>query len=262
MFKNRADWCVSRQRVWGVPIPVFYCVSCNEEIRSGGAAEPEVINHVADIFEKESADAWYKREAKELLPEGFKCPKCGGDEWTKETDILDVWFDSGSSWPSVFKDYFAAELGRVAPADVYLEGGDQFRGWFNSSLMVSLAKYRRAVRNVITHGWLITAQGEKMRKSQGTGISPNEVVKESGAEILRLWVASSDYFEDMRCSEEILERTSTLIASFATRRALRWEIFTASIRRATAWPKQRCWRSIAGRWRNLTRWSGRGQEGV
>jgi isoleucyl-tRNA synthetase len=209
MFKNRADWCVSRQRVWGVPIPVFYCVDCNRENpNSSVLLNRDVINHVADIFERESADAWYRREPKELLPEGFKCPDCGGAEFIKETDILDVWFDSGSSWTSVFKDYFAGELGEWRPADVYLEGGDQYRGWFNSSLLISLAKYRRApYRNVVTHGWLITTQGEKMSKSQGTGISPNEVVKESGADILRLWVASSDYHEDVRCSQEILERT-------------------------------------------------------
>jgi isoleucyl-tRNA synthetase len=209
MFKNRADWCVSRQRVWGVPIPAFYCVQCNE-----GNANPSVlldhnvINHVADIFERESSDAWYQREVKDLLPQGFTCPGCGGADFTRETDILDVWFDSGSSWASVFKDYFAAELGEWRPADVYLEGGDQYRGWFNSSLLVSLAKYQRApYRTVITHGWLITVQGEKMSKSAGTGISPNEVVLDSGAEILRLWVASSDYHEDVRCSEEILKRT-------------------------------------------------------
>lgn len=209
MFKNRGDWCVSRQRVWGVPIPAFYCAACNRENPNASVLlDPGVINHVADIFEKESADAWYAREAKELLPDGFKCPHCGGTEFTKETDILDVWFDSGSSWTAVFKDYFAGELGEWRPADVYLEGGDQYRGWFNSSLLISLAKYRRApYRNVITHGWLITTQGEKMSKSQGTGISPNEVVKESGADILRLWVASSDYHEDVRCSAEILERT-------------------------------------------------------
>jgi isoleucyl-tRNA synthetase len=209
MFKNRADWCVSRQRVWGVPIPAFYCDSCNKgSLEAVVLLDQKVINHVADIFERESADAWYKYEAKELLPEGFKCPACGGDEFTKESDILDVWFDSGSSWPSVFKDYFASELGEWRPADVYLEGADQYRGWFNSSLLVSLAKYRQApYRNIITHGWLITTQGEKMSKSQGTGISPNEVVKESGADILRLWVASSDYHEDVRCSLEILERT-------------------------------------------------------
>ena len=210
MFKHRADWCVSRQRVWGVPIPAFYCVSCNKEsLEAAVLLDQEVINYVADIFERESSDAWYKYEAKELLPEGFKCPQCGADEFTKETDILDVWFDSGSSWPAVFKEYFASELGgEWRPADVYLEGGDQYRGWFNSSLLISLAKYRHApYRNVITHGWLITVQGEKMSKSQGTGISPNEVVKESGADILRLWVGSSDYHDDVRCSEEILERT-------------------------------------------------------
>ena len=209
MFKNRSDWCVSRQRVWGVPIPAFYCADCNRaQPNTIAILQPEVIKHVADIFEKESADAWYRHEAKELLPEGFKCPTCGGDEFTKETDILDVWFDSGSSWTAVFKDYFASELGDWRPSDVYLEGGDQYRGWFNSSLLISLAKCRRPpYRNVITHGWLITVAGEKMSKSAGTGISPNEVVKNSGADILRLWVASSDYHEDVRCSEEILERT-------------------------------------------------------
>jgi isoleucyl-tRNA synthetase len=209
MFKNRADWCVSRQRVWGVPIPAFYCVRCNEGNPNASVLlDHDVINHVAAIFERESSDAWYQREVRDLLPEGFKCPGCGGSEFTRETDILDVWFDSGSSWASVFKDYFAQELGEWRPADVYLEGGDQYRGWFNSSLLVSLAKYQRApYRAVITHGWLITVQGEKMSKSAGTGISPNEVVLESGAEILRLWVASSDYHEDVRCSEEILKRT-------------------------------------------------------
>lgn len=209
MFKNRTDWCVSRQRVWGVPIPAFYCSNCNKEHPGSTVLlDPKVIAHVADIFEQESADAWYKREAKELLPEGYRCNACGGDEFTKETDILDVWFDSGSSWVAVFKDYFAAELGEWRPSDVYLEGGDQYRGWFNSSLLISLAKHRQApYRNVITHGWLITVAGEKMSKSAGTGISPNEVVNQSGADILRLWVASSDYHEDVRCSLEILERT-------------------------------------------------------
>jgi len=209
MFKNRADWCVSRQRVWGVPIPAFYCENCSRQsLEKSVMLDAALINHVADIFERESADAWYKYEAKELLPPDFKCPNCAGDNFTKETDILDVWFDSGSSWSAVFKDYFAKELDDWQPADVYLEGSDQYRGWFNSSLLVSLAKYRRApYRTVVTHGWLITVQGEKMSKSQGTGISPNEVVKESGADILRLWVASSDYHEDVRCSLEILERT-------------------------------------------------------
>jgi isoleucyl-tRNA synthetase len=198
MLRGRPDWCVSRQRVWGVPIPAFYCSGCEVVV-----ADAEVIRHVARIFEKESADAWYARDAKGLLPDGFSCPNCKGTEFTKETDILDVWFDSGSSSVAVLEHY----AGLTWPADVYLEGGDQYRGWFNSSLMVGLAKYDRApYRAVITHGWVINVQGQKMSKSEGTGISPNEVVKDSGAEILRLWVASSDYQEDVRCSDEILQR--------------------------------------------------------
>ncbi|HYE13793.1 MAG TPA: isoleucine--tRNA ligase [Pyrinomonadaceae bacterium] len=200
MLKGRPDWCVSRQRVWGVPIPAFYCSGCGETV-----ADASVINHVADVFERESADAWYAREARELLPEGFRCPKCGVAEFTKETDILDVWFDSGSSSVAVLERY----EGLRWPADVYLEGGDQYRGWFNSSLMVALAAHDRApYRAVVTHGWVINVQGQKMSKSEGTGISPNEVVKASGAEILRLWVASSDFQEDVRCSDEILQRAS------------------------------------------------------
>jgi isoleucyl-tRNA synthetase len=202
MVRGRPDWCVSRQRVWGVPIPVFYCKACNVEI-----ADAKVISGVADIFERESSDAWYRREAKDLLPEGFKCPGCKGAEFTKETDILDVWFDSGSSWTAVFKEYFADELKEWRPADIYLEGGDQYRGWFNSSLMVSLAAYDRApYRAVTTHGWLLDGQGKAMHKSGGNAVSPNDEIKKSGAEILRLWCASSDYHEDMRCSQEILAR--------------------------------------------------------
>jgi isoleucyl-tRNA synthetase len=204
MLKGRPDWCVSRQRVWGVPIPVFYCKACNAEI-----ADAALINRVADFFERESSDAWYKRDAKELLPEGFKCPACKGEEFTKETDILDVWFDSGSSWVSVFKEYFADELKEWRPADVYLEGGDQYRGWFNSSLMVSLAAYDRApYRTVSTHGWTLDAQGRAMHKSAGNAVSPDEFVKTSGADILRVWCASSNYQEDMRCSPEILARAA------------------------------------------------------
>src|SRR5205085_4710959 len=200
MQKGRPDWCVSRQRVWGVPIPVFYCAACNEAV-----ADPSVVNHVADIFEKEAADAWYVREALELLPEGYKCAKCGGNEWTKETDILDVWFDSGSSSIAVLERRENLRW----PAEVYLEGGDQYRGWFNSSLMVGLAAHDRApFKTVLTHGWVVDGQGKAMHKSAGNAVSPDEVVKESGAEILRLWCASSDYHEDMRCSSEILQRVS------------------------------------------------------
>ena len=200
MLRGRPDWCVSRQRVWGVPIPVFYCRACEAEV-----ADPSVVNHVADIFERESADAWYTREAQDLLPEGFRCGGCGGAEFTKETDILDVWFDSGSSSVAVLEKY----EGLRWPADVYLEGGDQYRGWFNSSLMVGLAAHDRApYRAVVTHGWVVDGQGRAMHKSAGNSVSPNEVIKESGAEIIRLWTASSDYHEEMRCSPEILQRVS------------------------------------------------------
>jgi isoleucyl-tRNA synthetase len=202
MQKGRPDWCVSRQRVWGVPIPVFYCSACNEAV-----AGRATINHVADIFERESGDAWYARTASELLPEGFKCSKCGGVEFTKETDILDVWFDSGASSVAVLES--EKYEGLRWPADVYLEGGDQFRGWFNSSLMVGLAAHGRApYRAIVTHGWTLDAQGRAMHKSAGNAVAPEEFVKESGADILRLWVTSSDYREDMRCSDEILRRVS------------------------------------------------------
>src|SRR5688500_16362262 len=181
MLRGRPDWCVSRQREWGVPIPVFYCEGCAEPI-----AEPSVINHVAALFERESSDAWYARESRELLPEGIACPRCGGAEFRKETDILDVWFDSGSSSVAVLEHY--EEL--CGPADVYLEGGDQYRGWFNSSLMVGLAAHDRApYRAVLTHGWVVDGQGKAMHKSAGNSVSPNDVIKGSGAEVLRLWCA-------------------------------------------------------------------------
>ena len=198
MVKGRPDWCVSRQRLWGVPIPVFYCAGCDEAI-----AEPDVVDHVADIFLEETADAWYNREAAELLPANFKCPKCAGTEFNKETDILDVWFDSGSSCVAVLETRENLRF----PAEVYLEGGDQFRGWFNSSLMCGLAAHDRApYKNLITHGWVVDGEGKQMHKSTGNAISPNEVVGKSGAEILRLWAAAVDYTEDMRCSDEILSR--------------------------------------------------------
>jgi isoleucyl-tRNA synthetase len=200
MFKGRPDWCVSRQRVWGVSIPVFYCAKCNEAV-----ADPAVINHVADIFERESGDAWYTRDASELLPPGYVCRGCGATEWTKETDILDVWFDSGVSSIAVLESREELRW----PADVYIEGGDQFRGWFNSSLMVGIAAHDRAPYNtVITHGWTLDAQGRAMHKSAGNAIEPDKVIKQSGAETIRLWCASSNYFDDMRGSEEILQRVT------------------------------------------------------
>ncbi|HJP94548.1 MAG TPA: isoleucine--tRNA ligase [Pyrinomonadaceae bacterium] len=200
MLKGRPDWCVSRQRVWGVSIPVFYCARCN-----GAVADLAVINHVADIFERESSDAWYTRTAQELLPEGFTCKGCGAQEWTKETDILDVWFDSGTSSVAVLESRKELRW----PADVYIEGGDQFRGWFNSSLMVGVAAHNCApYKAVITHGWTLDAQGRAMHKSAGNAVEPDKVIKQSGAEIIRLWCASSNYFDDMRASDEILQRVT------------------------------------------------------
>jgi isoleucyl-tRNA synthetase len=200
MLKGRPDWCVSRQRVWGVSIPVFYCAKCTTAV-----ADPAVIHHVADIFEKESGDAWYTREANDLLPAGYTCKECGANEWTKETDILDVWFDSGVSSVAVLENRDELRW----PADVYIEGGDQFRGWFNSSLMVGLAGHDRApYKTVITHGWTLDGQGRAMHKSAGNAVEPDVVIKQSGAEIIRLWCASSNYFDDMRASDEILQRVT------------------------------------------------------
>jgi isoleucyl-tRNA synthetase len=198
MVSGRPDWCVSRQRSWGVPIPVFYCSACEEAV-----ADARIVNHVADIFQAETADAWYNREAKDLLPDNFTCRGCGAADFRQETDILDVWFDSGSSCVAVLE----ARPNLQFPADVYLEGGDQFRGWFNSSLMCGLAAHDRSpYKNLITHGWVVDGEGRQMHKSTGNAVSPNEVVSKSGAEIVRLWAAAVDYTEDMRCSEEILSR--------------------------------------------------------
>ncbi len=199
MFKTRPDWCVSRQRSWGVPIPVFYCQDCDEAI-----ADPKVIDHVADIFAKETADAWYARPESELLPEGFKCPKCSSADFRKETDILDVWFDSGSSCVAVLET--RGDTLRF-PADVYLEGGDQYRGWFNSSLSCGIAAHNAApYKQIITHGWVVDGEGKKQSKSLGNVTAPQEIIDKSGAEILRLWAAAVDYTEDVRCSDEILSR--------------------------------------------------------
>jgi len=199
MFVSRPDWCISRQRAWGVPITVFYCEGCEEAL-----LDKKVIDHVADIFEQESADAWYEREPEALLPDGAKCSKCGSTRFRKESDILDVWLDSGTSSLAVLEP-----RGLPFPANVYLEGGDQFRGWFNSSLVVGLeVRGEPPYRTVITNGWAVDGQGEKMSKSKGNVIEPQVVIKQTGAEILRLWCAALDYHEDMRVSDEILKRIS------------------------------------------------------
>lgn len=199
MIKDRSDWCISRQRTWGVPIPIFYCTECGKE-----AITPETIAKVADIFRKNGADAWYEKSAAELMPEGFKC-SCGCSEFKKETDIMDVWFDSGVSHAAVLDE--REEL--RAPADLYLEGADQYRGWFQSSLLTSVAAYGRApYKTVVTHGWVVDGEGKKMSKSIGNTINPDDIVGQYGADILRLWVASSDYHADIRISKDILKQLS------------------------------------------------------
>lgn len=199
MVRDRSDWCISRQRTWGVPIPLFYCEDCGEQIISN-----ETIAKVADIFRKEGADAWYARSAAELMPEGSVC-KCGCNRFTKETDIMDVWFDSGSTHAAVLdeRDYLGF------PADLYLEGADQYRGWFQSSLLTSVAtKGIAPYKAVVTHGWVVDGEGKKMSKSIGNTIEPEEIVNQYGADILRLWVASSDYHADIRISKDILKQLS------------------------------------------------------
>ena len=197
MIANRPDWCISRQRMWGVPITVFYCKSCRTPL-----LDADVVAHVADIFEVETADAWYRRSVQELLPPGTTCP-CGGTEFEKEYDILDVWFDAGSSHHVVLNGQDSMRW----PADVYMEGPDQHRGWFHSSLLIAVGIRDAApYRSVICHGWTLDAQGRAMSKSVGNVIAPGDVIKDNGAEILRLWVASIDYTEDARISEEILSR--------------------------------------------------------
>jgi isoleucyl-tRNA synthetase len=215
MFKQRPDWCVSRQRSWGVPIPVFYCQKCNHTI-----AEPEIVSYVADIFAKETADAWYNRPESELLPEGFTCPKCGSADFAKETDILDVWFDSGSSCIAVLE---TRGENLQFPADVYLEGGDQYRGWFNSSLMCGLAAHDESpYKQIITHGWVVDGEGKKQSKSLGNVTAPIEIINKSGADVLRLWAAAVDYTEDVRCSDEILQRVTDAYRKF--RNTLRYAL--------------------------------------
>jgi isoleucyl-tRNA synthetase len=198
MIANRPDWCISRQRAWGVPIPAVDCVKCGEAILT-----PALVERAALVFDEYGADAWYERPAAEFIPDGLTCPSCGGTGFERERDILDVWFDSGSSHEAVLP--FNAEL--TWPADMYLEGSDQHRGWFQSSLLVGLGtRGRPPFREVLTHGFLIDMDGQKMSKSLGNTIPPQEVIKESGAETLRLWVAMSDFREELRVSRQILSR--------------------------------------------------------
>ncbi len=195
MVADRGDWCISRQRTWGVPIPIFYCESCEKEI-----VNDETINKLQEIFRREGSDSWFARSATELLPEGFKC-QCGADSFRKETDIMDVWFDSGTSHVGVLKQ--RPELSW--PADMYLEGSDQHRGWFNSSLSTSVAAFGKApYKEVLTHGFLVDEKGRKMSKSMGNGVDPLQVINNMGADILRLWVSSADYKNDVAASPRIM----------------------------------------------------------
>ncbi len=200
MIENRPDWCISRQRSWGVPITVVYCEKCGESLADG-----KLMHHIADQFEEGGSDIWFEKDASELLPEGTSCPACGHDSFTKESDILDVWFDSGVSHAAVLenRDYLGS------PADMYLEGSDQHRGWFHSSLLAAVGTRGVApYKAVLTHGFVVDGSGKKMSKSVGNVIAPEEVIKKYGAEILRLWVAAQDYRDDIRISQEILQRLS------------------------------------------------------
>ncbi|MBI5453975.1 MAG: isoleucine--tRNA ligase [Deltaproteobacteria bacterium] len=200
MIVNRPDWCLSRQRAWGVPIPALRCKSCLNSF-----LDVKVTEKLADDFEKDGADVWFERELKDLLPEGVKCPKCGATDFEREEDILDVWFDSGVSFAAVLEKRNNLKF----PADLYLEGSDQHRGWFHSSLLASVGtRSTPPYKAVLTHGFVVDGEGRKMSKSLGNVIAPQEVINKYGAEVLRLWVAGEDYREDIRISEEILKRLS------------------------------------------------------
>ena len=200
MIRERADWCISRQRRWGLPIPVFYCSDCGKPV-----CTDESIESVAAIFEEHGSNAWFEREAEELLPKGFKCPHCGGTHFTKETDTLDGWFDSGST-------HFAAMKRDQGfwPANMYMEGGDQYRGWFQSSLLVAVGALGMGApyKECLTHGWTVDGEGRAMHKSLGNGVDPADIVKEFGADMIRLWAGSADYHVDVRCSKEIFKQLS------------------------------------------------------
>ena len=200
MIRERADWCISRQRRWGLPIPVFYCSDCGKPV-----CTDESIESVAAIFEEHGSNAWFEREAEELLPQGFKCPHCGGTHFTKETDTLDGWFDSGST-------HFAAMKRDQGfwPANMYMEGGDQYRGWFQSSLLVAVGALGMGApyKECLTHGWTVDGEGRAMHKSLGNGVDPADIVKEFGADMIRLWAGSADYHVDVRCSKEIFKQLS------------------------------------------------------
>ncbi len=198
MVAERQDWCISRQRVWGVPIPIFYCTSCNTHL-----INENTIEAVSDLFSREGSNAWFTREAEEILPDGTTCSSCGHDQFRKEKDTMDVWFDSGSSHDAVLET--RPEL--RWPADLYLEGSDQYRGWFHSSLLTAVATRGEPPYDaVLSHGWVVDGEGKKMSKSMGNVIAPEQIIKQYGADILRLWVSSADFTSDIHLSENILKQ--------------------------------------------------------
>ena len=199
MVSTRPDWCLSRQRYWGVPIPAIVCRGCKDQQK----LLTPVIEHLADLVKQHGSDVWFEKDIKELLPYGFSCPDCGGKDFQKANDILDVWFDSGVSHQAVFRTLIDRDL----PADLYLEGSDQHRGWFQSSLIPSIAiNGKPPYRQVLTHGFVVDGEGRKMSKSLGNVVKPQEIIQNFGADILRLWVASSSYNDDVRISKEIVDR--------------------------------------------------------
>ena len=199
MVSDRSDWCISRQRIWGVPIPIFYCQDCGQY-----HIDEASIQAVAELFRQEGSDAWYTHEASDILPEGTACKKCGGKKFRKEKDIMDVWFDSGSTHASVLEEH-----GLPWPCDLYIEGADQYRGWFQSSLLTAVAtRGKSPYKNCCSCGWVVDGEGKKMSKSLKNGTAPEKIIEQYGADILRLWVASSDYHSDVRISFEYLKQLS------------------------------------------------------
>ena len=197
MIHDRGDWCISRQRLWGVPIPIFYCED------GSPIMEKEVFEHVADLFEEFGSNVWFEREAKDLLPEGYTNPKSPNGVFTKESDIMDVWFDSGSSWTEL------EARGLKFPCDIYFEGSDQYRGWFNSSLIVSTAvKGGAPYREILSHGYVCDSKGEKMSKSVGNVVNPMDIINKNGADVFRLWVMVSDFKQDLRLGEANIRQVS------------------------------------------------------